>query len=181
MSEHTPALSRPDWTSHPHWPEQVLLLGSHENFRRISAYLITAAEDEPSGERGRSSLTAIASLYLRWITGMRSHEAYEERKLYPYLARRWGTDFAGAKAGHAALHTAHAAVVEAIAEAAEQGEITPALVAALRAHDQALDAHLELEEELVIPGLLALSPAEFHRYTMLSLPSLLAELDTAAE
>ena len=177
MSQHAPALSRPDWTSHPHWPEQVLLLGSHENFRRISAYLITAAG---GGEGKRSNLTAIASLYLRWITGMRSHESYEEHKLYPYLARRWGTDFAGAEAGHVALHTAHAAVVEAIAEAAEQGEITPALVAALRAHDQALDVHLELEEELVIPGLLALSPAEFHRYTMLSLPSLLAELDAAA-
>jgi hypothetical protein len=34
----------------------------------------------------------------------------------------------------------------------------------LEAHDRTLDAHLNLEEEAVVPLLLALSPEEFDRY-----------------
>ena len=157
MAASCPTIPREQWTAHPRYPDQVLLLGSHANFRRISRYLIQAAE---AGE----AIGGIASLYRRWIAGMRSHEAYEERKLYPYLARRWGLSFAAARAGHELLHRRHDEVIKALS----QGYTTDGrLGAALRSHDVALDKHLELEEDLVIPGLLALAPEEFRAYTML--------------
>jgi len=34
----------------------------------------------------------------------------------------------------------------------------------LQAHDRTLDTHLEVEEEAVVPLLLALEPEEFDRY-----------------
>lgn len=157
MVEHSQMIPREQWPTHPHYPEQVLLLGSHENFRRVSRYLVHAAE---AGE----DITGIASLYLRWISAMRSHEAYEERKLYPYLARRWQLSFASAQAGHETLHARHDEVVAALKIAAEGGDATPELAEALRRHDHALDEHLEHEEDLVIPRLLELSPDEFQAY-----------------
>lgn len=185
MATSCPDIPREQWSSHPHWPSQVLLLGSHANFRRISSYLVELAEADLEAESSRS-LTTIASLYLRWISAMRSHEAYEEHKLYPYLGARWGLSMAEAEAGHHELHERHAAVVDAIARLAELDTESEAshlrtarqtLVAALQAHDRTLDAHLEVEEQLVIPPLLSLEPEEFHRYTNLSIEALLAELD----
>ncbi|PRQ03767.1 hemerythrin domain-containing protein [Enhygromyxa salina] len=171
MSAPCLSIPREQWPHHPHFPDQVLLLGSHANFLRLSSYLIRAAE---AGEdRG-----GIASSYLSWIAGMRSHEAYEERKLYPYLARRWGVNFDVACAGHELLHRLHDDVVLALSPTTEDRAATPPLAAALRRHDAALAEHLELEEDLVIPCLLALEPEEFHIYTMSSLPALLAQLDT---
>lgn len=167
LGEHLP---REQWSAHPRWPEQVLLLGSHANFRSISRHLVAQAR------AADGSLAGIASLYLRWIAGMRSHEAYEEHKLYPYLTRRWGVSLAAAEAGHEQLHACHAAVVDAITDAAELRRTTPALAEALRAHDETLVAHLELEEDLVIPRLLALEPDEFRRYTHGTIEALLAEL-----
>lgn len=190
MSTPCPHVPRDAWTRHPHWPEQVLLLGSHANFREISAYLVAACEAllaQQSGtplELGEDvqlpSLATIASIYRRWIAGMRSHESYEEYKLYPYLSRRWELSFEEAEAGHEQLHTRHDEVLAALAEAREGGLVTTRLHAALRAHDEALVAHLALEEELVVPALLSLEPREFHRYTMLSISSLMAELDEAS-
>ncbi|KIG12174.1 hypothetical protein DB30_01857 [Enhygromyxa salina] len=174
MSAPSPSIPREHWTTHPHFPDQVLLLGSHANFRRISSYLVRAAEasEGPAG---------IASLYMGWIAAMRSHEAYEERKLYPYLARRWAMNFDAACAGHELLHRLHVDVVTALSQAGDSQAATPMLAAALRRHDTALVEHLELEEDLVIPCLLALEPEEFHTYTMLSLPALLARLDNDAD
>ena len=36
-------LAREQWPTHPRFPGQVLLLGSHENFRRISRALVAAS------------------------------------------------------------------------------------------------------------------------------------------
>lgn len=164
-----PRIPRDQWLAHPHFPSQVLLLGSHENFRRLNRHLIDEAE-QPG-----SSLDPLRQLYTRWISAMRSHEGYEERKLYPYLARRWGVSFDAATAGHRALHDADHVVLDAFVAASRDATAAAraAVVAALTHHDLVLGAHLELEEDLVIPLLLELSPAEFENYTRSSIASLL--------
>ena len=152
-----PALPREDWPEHPNYPRQLLLLGSHANFLRINRQLVQLARD---GASARS----IESYFRRWIAAMRSHEAYEERKLYPYLSARWGADFSAARDGHEALHEAFDLVV-----AACRADDADVLTAALEAHHAVLEDHLRLEEELVIPLLLELPPEEFDVY--LTLPA----------
>lgn len=89
---------------------------------------------------------------------MGGHEAYEERKLYPFLARRWGISCATAEAGHTLLGVLDTAVRSAFSSGA-------GVAKALRAHHDTLMAHLDYEEALVIPLLLALEPAEFAAYS----------------
>ena len=161
-----------DWQAHPRFPSQALLLGSHENFRNVSATLV---DEAASG----GFVRPIGSLYRRWIGAMRSHEAYEEGKLYPYLERRWKTSLEAAEAGHHALHLAHDDVLATLAEAQAEDEqrAGEALHEALRRHDEVLRNHLELEENLVIPLLLELSPDEFAEYCDESLHELMHRLD----
>jgi hypothetical protein len=146
-------IPRHAWVSHPNYPAQVLLLGSHENFRRISRHLVeraAAADDLPY----------VGALYRRWIAAMRSHEHYEEAKLYPFLARRFGLSFAVAEAGHHELHERDRAVRWSLV-GVENDASTSTLKDALEAHDETLVSHLEHEENLVIPALLQLQPKEF--------------------
>ena len=100
-----PKIPREDWTAHPRFRTQALLLGSHANFRKVSRYLV----DQASRER----FVGLHSLFDRWIAAMRSHEAYEERKLYPYLEYRWGVSLDEARTGHGELHARADDVVEA--------------------------------------------------------------------
>ena len=159
-----PKIPREEWVSHPRFRTQTLLLGSHSNFRRVSRHLVDSAS--------REEFVGLHSLFDRWIAAMRSHEAYEERKLYPYLEYRWGVSLDEARAGHEELHARADDVVEAFRSLArpagvvESDEATTEnpVLAALEAHDRTLDAHLNIEEEAVIPLLLALSPEEFDRY-----------------
>lgn len=119
----------------------------------------------------REELVGLHALFDRWVAAMRSHEAYEEGKLYPYLEHRWGVSLDEARAGHEELHL-RADAVEAAFEsgarpaesAVDGGDAGGVVLRALRAHDYALDAHLEVEEDAVIPLLLALEPEEFVRY-----------------
>ena len=148
------ALARDQWRTHPHFAQQALLLGSHRNFRRIGAQLISWAEEGVS-ER------SIRHVFDGWKQAMHSHERYEEYKLYPFLEERWGLSCTAAIAGHEQLHAAEASV-----RAASNGDgaASAALAQALRDHHTILLAHLDLEEALVIPALLALTPEEFTAY-----------------
>lgn len=148
------SLPRDQWQSHPRFATQTLLLGSHANFLKVSRQLLSRAE---SG----SDAPALRWVFRAWKSAMHSHEHYEERKLYPYLTRRWDLSFEACRAGHAELSVAEA---EVLAESSEPGPATAELVEALRRHDEVLVSHLALEEELVIPALLALEPAEFEAY-----------------
>lgn len=146
-------LPRAAWPEHPHFPEQTLLLRSHESFRALSRVLV--------GRAGRGGdPAALLEVFRTWKAAMRGHEAYEEGKLYPFLRRRFGLDTAPMEAGHMALHVADAAVTAAAA--ADDPE---ALLEALEAHDRVLREHLELEEDVVIPALLALEPEAFAAFT----------------
>jgi len=159
-----PRISREQWEAHPRFRTQALLLGSHANFRRVSRYLIDKA--------AREELVGLHALFERWIAAMRSHEAYEEGKLYPYLEHRWGVSLDDARAGHEELHARADAVVAAFELGARpnesvargEDEAEQPVLHALRAHDRALGSHLDVEEEAVIPLLLALEPEEFVRY-----------------
>ena len=153
-----PKIPRAQWASHPRFSTQALLLGSHANFRRVSRYLVGKASEE--------KFVGLHSLFDRWIWAMRSHEAYEERKLYPFLERRWGISLAEAREGHEVLHARPEEVTGAFHSLADPTDATTdnRVLAALRAHDVALDAHLQLEEDAVIPLLLELSPEEFDAY-----------------
>jgi len=168
----TPVLGRDQWKTHPRFPSQTLLLGSHENFRNVSEVLV---EEAAAG----SFVRPVGSLYRRWIAAMRSHEAYEEGKLYPYLERRWKTSLESAEEGHQALHSAHDDVLAALEEARAEDNLRSgeALHAALVRHDEVLRDHLTLEEDLVIPLLLELSPAEFVEYCDESIHVLMRRLD----
>jgi len=159
-----PQIPRENWQAHPRFRTQALLLGSHANFRRVSRFLIDQAALE--------QFVGLHSLFDRWIAAMRSHEAYEERKLYPYLEYRWGVSLEEARGGHAELHTRADEVVDAFRTLAHPADPSdsnenPAdnpVLYALQAHDRTLGAHLDVEEEAVIPLLLALDPEEFDRY-----------------
>ena len=148
------ALPRSQWNSHPRYGSQTLLLSSHANFRRLGSTLIDWA-DEGVSER------SIRHLFDGWKQAMHSHERYEEYKLYPFLEERWGLSCTAAIAGHEQLHAAEASV-----RAASNGDgaASAALAQALRDHHTILLAHLDLEEALVIPALLALTPEEFTAY-----------------
>ena len=179
-STHAPlCLPRDNWRLHPRFPAQVLLLGSHQNFRSVSAYLVQEAQ------AGRPS-APLESLFRRWISAMRSHEAYEERKLYPFLRRRWGVSFEAAEAGHRTLHKRYDEVIDAFArvrvlatdnDGDEHDPRQSLLVQALQSHDRVLDEHLELEEDLVVPLLLELSPTEFDFYCNSLITTLLRAYD----
>ena len=159
-----PNIPREDWTAHPRFRTQALLVGSHANFRRVSRYLVDQA--------AREEFVGLHSLFDRWIAAMRSHEAYEERKLYPYLEYRWQVSLDEARTGHDELHARADEVAEAfrsLARPADPNGSTESstdnpVLHALQAHDRTLDAHLNVEEEAVVPLLLALDPEEFDRY-----------------
>lgn len=144
-------LPRAAWADHPRFPTQVLLLGSHENFRHVSRVLCDRAA--AGGDRA-----GIVEVFGWWKAGMRSHERYEEGKLYPYLVHRFGISIAAMEVGHDEL-----AVEDQRVRAAVDSDPL-ALAAALQRHDEVLLAHLDLEERTVIPALLALEPHEFQEY-----------------
>lgn len=145
-------IEREQWEKHANYPKQVLLLGSHENFRRISRLLVDRAQTF-------GHAVGSESLYHRWKSAMRGHEAYEENKLYPFLAKRWGVSFDDAEAGHEALGVWDGDIRRAFRDTSSAA----ALVDALVGHHDVLIEHLRYEEDLVIPLLLELSADEFHR------------------
>ncbi len=179
-------LPRDRWAAHPRFPAQALLLGSHQSFRRVSARLVAQAD---AGE----PVTDIAWTFRYWKRAMRGHEGYEEHKLYPYLTARWGLSCSALERGHRSLAVADRAVRDHFGAAAFRPPEPPGragaqpevrgeraasarLADALRTHDHILRDHLEAEEALVVPALLALEPDEFRRYYHGNIHTLLSSL-----
>ena len=144
-------LPRDAWADHPNYPHNLLLVRSHASFRELSSTLLRRAEagGDPVG---------IVAVFAMWKSAMRGHERYEEGKLYPYLAHRWGIDPGSMSAGHTELHVEDQRVRAAV----DTGQ--DAFVAALRRHHEVLLDHLAHEEAVVIPALLSLSREEFDSY-----------------
>ena len=99
---------------------------------------------------------------------MKSHEAYEERKLYPYLEAKYDTNLATLTEQHDEL-----GVLDTQVRAAWDGTDALAVAHALGAHDKALVRHLADEENAVIPLLLSLPRSEFEHFAI-STPQALA-------
>ncbi len=157
-------VARERWADHPRFPDQALLLGSHENFRRISKVLVAGI-----------SVAVRDDLFHRWQAAMRSHEHYEEHKLYPFLRHRFGVKTAKLEAGHGALHAIEVELRRASAERDGASWAT-----SMAQYDAVLHEHLRDEEDLVIPCLLALESSEFSAYYHGSMPSLLSESNRCA-
>jgi hypothetical protein len=102
---------------------------------------------------------------------MKSHEGYEEGKLYPYLSAKYGVSLAILELHHKSLGLAEDRVYDA-----ERAGDALQFAHALKKHDEVLVPHLHQEEDLVIPLLLALTPREFERYSNGHLAGLLREL-----
>lgn len=161
-------LPRTQWPTHPHYPQQVLLVRSHESFRSHSRRMVTRAQ---AGGDAR----ALARSFMRLKSAMRGHEAYEENKLYPYLEARWSISCDPLRDGHHQLDAAEADVLAEFLRV--DGPATHALADALQNHDEVLHTHLDEEESVVIPALLALTPDEFSSYYHRDIHTLLAQLE----
>lgn len=167
-----PTLPREQWEQHPHFSSQTLLLNSHEGFRRRSQWILDHLRDldpQDGDERRRARwLARMSRDFDWWMNGMRGHERYEERKLYRFLAHRFGSDFDELEAGHRLLHV-HRERVELGFQLARPGEpdepdTLASLIEELEHHRAVLIEHLRVEEDYVIPQLLELRPEEFRRY-----------------
>jgi len=172
------AVPRERWAEHPRYPSQTLLLGSHRNFREISRALVAASlSDTPprSPASAASALDVRQRLFDQWQSAMRSHEAYEEHKLYPFLRHRFGVETGSLEAGHQTLHV----IAGELRGASREGD-DARWSARIRRYDVLLHEHLRDEEDLVIPCLLALEPREFVAYYHGTLPQLLADTPACA-
>lgn len=162
------------WRAHPNYPDHLLLVGGHDTFRRLSREVVARCRERAEG------WSSICELIFRmWHRAMSSHEAYEEHKLYPFLARRYRTSMAELEDDHRALGTRRDAVLAGLRRADELPDdqaAANAVEASLVAYDAALCDHLEREEATVIPLLLDLSREEFQRYTRLPIGRLLDDL-----
>jgi hypothetical protein len=107
---------------------------------------------------------------------MKSHEGYEEGKLYPYLNAKYGVSMAILELHHKSLGLAEDRVY-----AAENEGDALKFAHALKKHDEVLVPHLAQEEEMVIPLLLALAPRDFERYSNGHIAGLLRELARESE
>lgn len=167
-----PRIVREAWRAHERFPEQTRLLRSHEGFRAVSRELLRRVEGMPHDPV--PALAPLEGTFEMWMAAMRSHERYEEGKLYPYLARRYDTTMQCLVVQHEALHRAVADVRSAF----EEGH-APLVADALRAHRRLLVRHLDEEEEVVIPMLLELSPREFAAYVTLPIGTLMRRFTEA--
>jgi hypothetical protein len=153
-----PLFGREQWRDHPRYPAQLLLVRSHAGFRAVSRHLVELAG---AHERWAADCRA---LFEAWQGSMRAHEGYEELKLYPYLACRYGVTLGALAEDHVRMHGLEREVRRALGGGAADA------TAALARYDEELVAHLAREEDIVIPMLLELPADEFLRYTMLPAP-----------
>jgi hemerythrin-like domain-containing protein len=165
---------REQWERHPRYPRQTLLIHSHEGFRKASRWVLERV-------REGDDLVTAAAVYGSWLRGMRNHEHYEEHKLYPFLSERWGISMTTLCRDHERLHQLDAEVRDGFQHAiVPRGRDAEAcrvvLEEAVVAFDAALHRHLDDEENIVIPLLLALEPEEFNRYRHNPVGVLMAEL-----
>jgi hypothetical protein len=146
-----PDIPRESWQVHENYAVRSGLLRSHDSFREISDYLVDKS-------RGADALSIgnLIFLFLRWKQAMKNHEAYEERKLYPYLSGKFGISFADMESQHDSLGELERRIIAAWGEG--DRDTTASLFAK---HDRVLKTHLIAEEDRVIPLILSLNVDEY--------------------
>lgn len=168
-------IPRSEWRSHPKYSTQALLLGSHDNFRKLSAHLVTESMRAWAAAPTRAPDRNLSGLFGRWKSAMKNHEGYEESKLYPYLTAKYGVGMSILEVHHQRLGLAEDRV-----KAATRAGDALKFAHALKTHDEILVPHLEQEENMVIPLLLSLTPEEFRRFRSERISVLLQELQSTA-
>jgi hypothetical protein len=150
-----PDIPRKSWKNHDNYALRSGLLRSHDSFREISDYLVDKS-------RGADALSIgnLIFLFLRWKQAMKNHEAYEERKLYPYLSGKFGISFSDMENQHDKLGVLERRVIAAWGggDHDRDRDTTASLFAE---HDQVLKDHLIAEEDRVIPLILSLTTDEY--------------------
>ena len=149
-----PVIPRDTWPQHENYPGYCGLLRAHDSFREVSAYLLEKSEGADA-----LSIGNLIFLFLRWKQAMKNHEAYEERRLYPYLAQKYGISFQGLETQHEELGRLERKVLSAWGDGDTDG-----VRGALAEHDDVLISHLREEEDSVIPLILSFTPDEYATY-----------------
>ena len=118
---------------------------------------------------------------------MRSHENYEETKLYPFLVRRFGVSLKYLSSEHDEMHTKSNLVVKYMNEYIALETTSAAfeivvekgarLLDAMNNYDKLLKVHLMEEEDIVIPLLMEMDVVEFDEFVDNSLSYLIKKLD----
>ncbi len=142
---------RQAWTRHPNaGGPAAMLLGIHDQFRVACERLRFLAAEPARADGGW-----LARSFEPLARTLHHHHQAEEALLFPFVARA-GAAPARLVGDHGELTRAIAAVEASLAGGADLG---PAR-AALETFEHVLVTHLDREERLVVPLLLALSPAE---------------------
>jgi hypothetical protein len=165
---------RSAFSDHPRFPQQSLLIASHDVFAEMARAFVARVETIAAGQglspRQQVRFSArLAGEFRAWQWSMSCHERYEESKLYPFLSERFGVSCDDLSGDHRRLHEladgCEGLLAAEAARAGQDGRFELSEVAgALAGYCAELEAHLIAEETRVIPLLLELAPAEFERY-----------------
>jgi 8-oxo-dGTP pyrophosphatase MutT (NUDIX family) len=138
------------WKKHPHINGLAsTLLGFHDQFRVASERLLLLVEREPD-------LGWVARAFMPLAQTLHHHHHAEEVMLFPVVHELTGTEPERLVSDHETLMSAIADVEESLRAGADREHAKAAVVR----FDEVLVAHLDREESLVIPLLLAMTPAE---------------------
>lgn len=144
---------RTTWRKHPNAPGPAsMLLYIHDHFRTASARLRSQAA------KG-AGVSVLARDFAPLAEVLHHHHHAEEMMLFPAIARATGVAPARLVEDHAELMRA---IDEVTASFTDSGARTR-IEAAAATFDEILRAHLDREEELVVPVLLAMTPGEAHQ------------------
>ena len=169
------ASHRESWVQHPRFPEQALLLESHDGFLAALEQFQERLESVAKGtglktRQVKRFANRLESEFRDFQWTMNCHERYEENKLYPYLDQRFGSNCKQLGEQHTDLHELGEQCEQALEKAARGFDETGSLdleaaQAIVRDFAVRLEGHLENEERLIIPLLLSMTPEEFRSYS----------------
>jgi hemerythrin superfamily protein len=124
-----------------------MLLAVHDHFRAVSNQLAALVD-------ARADAAAVARLFVPLAQVLHHHHHAEEAMVFPLVLRQTGTAPDHLQADHDEMSAAIDDVVKILR--ARTGELADAV----RRFHSILIAHLDREEELVMPVFLALAPRE---------------------
>ena len=137
------------WREHPNAAGPALMLLSiHDQFRAASNHLVHLVADD-------QGLAAIWRVFSRLAQVLHNHHHAEEAMVFPLIRRRTGVAPEQLQADHDEL----TAAIEAV-ETSLGAEGSARVGEAITRFHEILVAHLDREEELVIPVFLQLQPHE---------------------
>jgi 8-oxo-dGTP pyrophosphatase MutT (NUDIX family) len=140
------------WKKHPNAAGPAsTLLAIHDQFRAGSSRLQLLVEREAEVD-----LAWVARAFMPLAQTLHHHHHAEEEMLFPLVHRRTGTAPEMLVSDHEALTSA----IEAVEASLSAGANKEHAKAAVAHFDEVLVAHLDREESLVIPVLLAMTPDE---------------------